>query len=160
VTEIVRSLEHHGILKCVIFNSHGGNGFKPLLRELYGKTKVFLSLVNWWTVGSDRVKEIFEKAGDHADEMETSVGLALFGDLIHLADADDGAVRQTRFEALNRGWAQITRPWHLLTTNAGVGDPRPATAEKGRRYVALVVERIAQFLKELSDAPMDATFPY
>ncbi len=160
VTEIVRSLEHHGILKFVLFNSHGGNDFKPLLRELFGKTQVFVSLVNWWTVGADRVREIFEKTGDHADEMETSVGLALFGDLIHLADADDGAVRETRFEALNRGWAQITRPWHLLTKNAGVGDPRAATAEKGRRYVAIVVERIAKFLKELSDAPMDATFPY
>jgi len=88
------------------------------------------------------------------------VGLALFGGLIHLADADDGAVRETRFEALNRGWAQITRPWHLLTKNAGVGDPRAATAEKGERYIALVVERVARFLKELSDAPMDATFPY
>jgi len=160
VTEIVRSLEHHGIRKFVIFNGHGGNDFKPLLRELYGKTSVFMALVNWWTVGSDHLKEIFSKPGDHADEMETSVGLALFGDLIHLADADDGAVRQTRFEAINRGWAQITRPWHLLTKNAGVGDPRAATPEKGRRYVEIVVERVARFLKELSDAEMDETFPY
>lgn len=160
VAEIVRSLEHHGVLKLVIFNSHGGNSFKPLLRELYGKTKVFLALVDWWTVGSDRVKEIFERMGDHADEMETSVGLALFGDLIHLPDADDGAVRPSRFEAVNRGWAQITRPWHLLTKNAGVGDPRAATADKGRRYIEIVVERVARFLKELSDAKMDATFPY
>lgn len=160
VTEIVHSLEHHGIRKVVLFNSHGGNDFKPLLRELFGKTSVFLALVNWWTVGADHAKEIFEKVGDHADEMETSVGLALFGELIHLADADDGAVRSSRFEAINRGWAQITRPWHLLTTNAGVGDPRAATAEKGRRYIAIVVERIARFLKELSDAEMDETFPY
>jgi len=160
VTEIVRSLEHHGILKVVIFNSHGGNSFKPLLRELYGKTKVFLAAVDWWTVGADRIREIFEKPGDHGDEMETSVGLALFGDLIHLADADDGAVRPCRFEAVNRGWVQITRPWHLLTRNAGVGDPRAATAEKGRRYIQLVVERVARFLKELSDATMDETFPF
>lgn len=160
VTEIVRSLEHHGVLKLVIFNSHGGNSFKPLLRELYGKTKVFLALVDWWTVGADRLKEIFQMTGDHADEMETSVGLALFGDLIHLADADDGSVRPCRLEAVNRGWAQITRPWHLLTKNAGVGDPRAASADKGRRYIQIVVQRVAQFLKELSDAKMDATFPY
>jgi len=160
VTEIIRSLEHHAILKIIIFNSHGGNAFKPLLRELYGKTKAFLALVDWWKVGADQHAEIFDHVGDHADEMETSVGLALFGDLIHLEDADDGAVRPSRFQAINRGWVQITRPWHLLTTNAGVGDPRPATAQKGQRYVDLVVERVAAFLKELSDAEMDPSFPY
>jgi creatinine amidohydrolase len=160
VTEIVRSLERHGILKFVLFNSHGGNEFKPLLRELYGRTKVFVALVDWWKVAADHAKAVFEKTGDHADEMETSVGLALFGDLIHLQDADDGAIRESRFEAINRGWVQITRPWHLLTKNSGVGDPRAATADKGERYIQLTVERVARFLKELSDATMDETFPY
>ena len=160
VTDIVRSLEHHGVRKFVLFNGHGGNTFKGLLRELFGKTKVFVTLIDWWMVAADHHKAIFEKPGDHADEMETSVGLALFPELIHLADADDGAVRETRFEAINKGWVQITRPWHLLTKNAGVGDPRAATAEKGRRYIQLTVERVARFLRELSDATMDEQFPY
>lgn len=160
VTDILRSLEHHGILKLVIFNAHGGNSFKPLLRELYGKAEAFVSLIDWWKVASDQWADIFEQVGDHADEMETSVNLALNPDLVHLDDADPGAVRETRFEAVNRGWVQITRPWHLLTTNAGVGDPRPATAEKGERVIALVVERVSRFLKELSDAEMDDQFPY
>jgi creatinine amidohydrolase len=160
VTEVVRSLECHGVLKFVVFNGHGGNTFKPLLRELYGRTKVFMVLVDWWKVALDQHRAIFEKPGDHADEMETSVGLALFGDLVHLADADDGATRATRFEALNKGWAEITRPWHLLTKNAGVGDPSAATAEKGERYIQITVERMARFLKELSDAKMDEEFPY
>ena len=160
VTEIVRSCEHHGILKFVIFNSHGGNGFKPLVRELYGKTKVFVTLVEWWKVAADRWGEIFESVGDHADEMETSVNLALNPELVHLDAADEGAVQQTRFEAINRGWAQISRPWHLLTTNSGVGDPRPATAEKGEEVIRIVVDRLSRFLKELSDAEMDESFPY
>jgi len=160
VTEIVRSLEHHGILKFVLLNSHGGNGFKPLLRELYGKTKVFVCLIDWWKVAADHYAEIFESVGDHADEMETSVGMALFGDLVHLEDADEGAVRASRFEAINQGWVQITRPWHLLTTNSGVGDPRAASAEKGERALEVVVERVSRFLKELSDAEIDEAFPY
>ena len=160
VTEIVNSLEHHGVLKLIILNAHGGNSFKPLLRELYGKTEVFCIAVDWWKVASDHFADIFEEVGDHADEMETSVNLALFGDLVHMEDADDGAVRPTRFEALNRGWAQITRPWHLLTTNAGVGNPHAATADKGTRVVEIVAERLGQFIKELSDAEMDETFPY
>lgn len=160
VTDIVRSCEHHGILKFVLFNAHGGNGFKALVRELYGKTKAFVTLLDWWKVAADRWADIFEAVGDHADEMETSVNLALNPELVHLEAADEGSVRETRFEAINRGWVQISRPWHLLTTNSGVGDPRPATAEKGEEVIRLVVDRVSRFLKELSDAEMDETFPY
>ena len=159
-TDVIRSLEHHGILKIVLFNAHGGNAFKPLLRELYGKTSAWVCLVDWWKVSMDEHPAIFEHGGDHADECETSVDLALFGDLVRMEDADDGAVVPCRFQAVNRGWVQVTRPWHLVTKNAGVGDPRQATAEKGQKVVDLVVERVSRFLKELSDATMDETFPY
>ena len=59
------------------------------------------------------------------------MGLAHFPDLVAMDQADAGAMAPTRFEAVNRGWVEITRPWHLLTTNSGAGDPRPATAAKG-----------------------------
>ncbi|MFW6107262.1 MAG: creatininase family protein [bacterium] len=160
VGDVAASLAHHGVRKLVVFNGHGGNAFKPLLRQLYGQSDVFCCLVDWWKVASDHYPEIFESVGDHADEMETSVDLALFPDLVHLEDADDGATRPSRFDAINRGWVQITRPWHLLTRNAGVGDPRPASAEKGQRVIDLVVERMGRFLKELAEAEMDETFPY
>jgi len=66
----------------------------------------------------------------------------------------------TRFEAVNRGWVEITRPWHLLTTNSGAGDPRPATATKGEALTKIVVERLAGFLQELAASPLDENFPY
>src|SRR5258706_345478 len=78
--------------------------------------------------------------------------------VMHQADA--GSMARTRFDAVNRGWVEITRPWHLLTTNSGAGDPRPATAEKGQRLTEIVVERLAGFLVELSAAPVDDSFPY
>jgi len=41
--------------------------------------------------------------------------------------ADERRKTPTRFEAVNRGRVSITRPSHLLTTNAGAGNPtRPA----------------------------------
>ena len=48
------------------------------------------------------------------------------------------------------GGSSCTRPWHLLTTNSGSGDPRAATAAKGEELTALVVERIGRFLCELA----------
>ena len=60
------------------------------------------------------------------------MGLAHFPDLVTMDQADAGTMAPSRFEAVNQGWVQITRPWHLLTTNSGAGDPRPATAAQGR----------------------------
>ena len=97
--------------------------------------------------------------------METSFALAFCPDLIARNPdgkfaADEGRKARTRFEAVNRGWVSITRPWHLLTTNGGAGNPHKATAEKGRRMMAILVERLAKFLIELSDAKVDDRFPY
>jgi creatinine amidohydrolase len=160
VMDIIHSLEFHGVHKLMIVNGHGGNDFKPLLRDMSRKTKVFVCLVDWWKVGSDKAKEVFQHDGEHADEMETSVGMALFGDLVHLADAGDGATNRSRFEAINRGWVSIARPWHLVTKDSTYGDPRKASKQKGEAYVEIVVDRLAQFVIKLSRAPIDERFPY
>ncbi|MBI4553599.1 MAG: creatininase family protein [Candidatus Latescibacteria bacterium] len=160
LTEIVHSLDHHGIRKLILLNGHGGNECKAFLRDIHGQTGVFITAVDWWKIPNDIRREVFEEDGDHADEMETSVGLYLFPDLVHPEDADAGTVRSTRFDGINAGWAAITRPWHLLTTNSGVGDPRKGTREKGERFVEVAVDRLARFITELSNAEMDGTFPY
>ncbi|MGZ3390340.1 MAG: creatininase family protein, partial [Isosphaeraceae bacterium] len=74
--------------------------------------------------------------------------------------ADAGSVRQSRFSAVNKGWVEITRPWHILTTNSGSGDPRAATAAKGQALTDLVCERIGSFLVELARSPLDEVFPF
>ena len=165
ITDLVKSLEHHGIRKLVLLNSHGGNDLKPLLRELYGKTTVNIFLCNWYTAIGELKSEIFTHPDDHAGEMETSFGLAYFPDLVgRNADgtliADDGKVAKSRFEAVNKGWISITRPWHLLTTNSGSGYPHEATAEKGRKLIDVVVQRLSPFLVELSAAKLDEKFPF
>ena len=167
IKDIVDSLAKHGIHKLMILNSHGGNDFKPLLRELMNQTPVKLFLCNWYSSASaDRHHEIFESAGDHAGEMETALALAYFPQFVATdpetgqITADDGAVNKTRFEAVNNGWVSISRPWHLLTKNTGSGDPHPATAEKGEKLMELLVERISTFLVELAAADLDEQFPF
>ncbi len=165
VEDLVDSLVQHGILKIVLLNSHGGNGLKPVLRELYGRTEAHLFLCNWYTVFGDVYHEIFQEKDDHAGEMETSFALAYCPELVGrkpdgTLTADEGRTAQTRFEAVNRGWVSITRPWHLLTTNAGVTDPHAAAADKGRRMMEVLVKRLSTFLVELSAAEVDARFPY
>jgi creatinine amidohydrolase len=158
--DLVESLERQGVRKLVLLNGHGGNELKPLIRQLHHRTGVFLCQCDWYRMAADLVRDIFEKPGEHADEVETSLGLAYFPELVHLELADDGAAKPSRFAAINRGWVNITRPWHLVSANTGLGDPRAATADKGRRLMEALTERLAGFLTELAAATIDATFPF
>jgi creatinine amidohydrolase len=165
VTDLVASLENSGIRKLILLNSHGGNDMKPLLRELYGKTSVHLFLCNWYSMILDQYDDIFDNRDDHAGEMETSFALAFLPELVEKhpdgrVAADDGSPAPMQFRALQEGWVSITRPWHLLTKQAGVGNPFAATAEKGERFVELIVERLAEFIVELSNSRIDDRFPF
>lgn len=160
LADLADSLERQGVRKLVLLNGHGGNELKPLTRELHHRTGVFLCVCDWYRLATDVYKDIFERPGEHADEVETSLGLAFFPELMKLELADDGAVRPTRFEALNRGWVSITRPWHLVSKNTGLGDPSAASPEKGQRLMEVLTQRLGDFLVELAAAEMDRDFPY
>ncbi len=165
VTDLVGSLERSGLHRLLLLNSHGGNDLKPLLRQLYGRTEVRIFLCDWFRMIRDVYGEIFEQPDDHAGEMETSLALAYFPDLVARAPdgallAGPGATARCRFRAVEEGWVTITRPWHLYTVDSGAGDPRAASAEKGERLMAVIVERLAPFLVELAAADLDERFPY
>jgi creatinine amidohydrolase len=160
LADLADSLERQGLRKLVLLNGHGGNELKPLTRELHHRTRVFLCVCDWFRMAADVYPRLFACPGEHADEVETSLGLAFFPDLVHPELADDGAARPSRLEAINKGWVSITRPWHLVSKNTGLGDPSAATAEKGQRLMEVVTVRLASFLVQLAAAKMDDSFPY
>lgn len=160
LADLTDSLERQGIRKLVLLNGHGGNELKPLTRELHHRTKVFLCVCDWFRMAVDLYPQIFQEPGEHADEVETSLGLAYFPQFVQVELADAGAAAPSRFEAINKGWVSITRPWHLATTNTGLGNPHRATAQKGRQLMDVLVERLGRFLIDLAASPVDASFPY
>ena len=132
LTDLVDSLERQGVRKLVLLNGHGGNELKPLTRELHHRTRVFLCVCDWFRMAKDVYPTLFERPGEHADEVETSLGLAFFPELCTWRKpADDGAV-PTAFEAINRGWISITRPgtWRPRTP-AWASPPPPPTRAAG-----------------------------
>ena len=151
LADLVESLERARIGKLVIVNGHGGNDFRQILRELQVRTTVFLSLINWYKVVDPA--PFFSDLGDHAGELETSVMLHLAPELVlPLEEAGPGRARAFRLRGLREGWAWAQRDWPHVTADTGVGDPSAATTEKGARYVAEVVERMATYFVELSRA--------
>jgi creatinine amidohydrolase len=160
LTDLVDSLERQRIRKLVLLNGHGGNELKPLTRQLHHRTTVFLCVCDWFRMAADLSRTLFDQPGEHADEVETSLGLAFFPQWLRPELADDGAAKPSRFEAINRGWISITRPWHLVSANTGLGDPKAATDEKGRRFMEAMTRRLSEFLVQLAASPLDDTFPY
>jgi creatinine amidohydrolase len=151
LADIVHSLAHQHIRKLVILNGHGGNDFRQMIRELQPRTPVFLCSIDWYRVVDPR--EYFEQSGDHAGEMETSVMMHVAAELVRpLAEAGDGRARRPKLTGMREGWAWAPRRWTQVTADTGVGDPRAASADKGARYAAALVERVAGFLGDLAAA--------
>lgn len=148
-------LQRQGLNKLVILNGHGGNYFKQMTRELYAfYPEVFVATLDWWKVVN--WNEYFDDPGDHAGEMETSAMLHIAPQWVRpLTEAGDGAAKKFRVKGLKDGWVSAQRKWTAVTADTGVGDPRPATAEKGARYLAATCEQIAAFLAELAAADLN-----
>lgn len=157
LADVVASLEGQGVLKLVIVNGHGGNDFRQMIRELQPKTNVFLAVINWWSCVD--VKKYFEETGDHAGEAETSAVMHLAPQQVRaLSEAGSGKARKSKLTGIREGWAWAPRRWTQVTDDTGIGNPAKATAKKGRAYVNDAVDRIAQFLVELS--ALDTKQPY
>lgn len=148
--DVVETLNRHGIHKLIILNSHGGNDFKTMIRELGLKfPKMFLSSCDWFK--SIDQKEFFENKDDHAGEMETSLLMHLRPELVlPIDEAGTGVSKKYKYLAIQQGWAWAERQWTKITNDTGVGDPRKATAEKGERYFKSVTQKVAQFFLELA----------
>ena len=151
--DVVDSLAAH-VRKLVVLNGHGGNDFRQMIRELSPRTQLYLCAIEWWKIVDPH--GFFEKSGDHAGELETSVMMHVAPSLVRpLSEAGSGAAKKPRPQGMREGWAWAPRAWTRVTSDTGIGDPSRATAEKGARYTRAVVERIAEFLVELAAADPD-----
>ncbi|WP_422083922.1 creatininase family protein [Ulvibacterium sp.] len=153
--DVVEVLNRQGIYKLLIFNSHGGNNFKPLVRELGLKfPKMFISFSNW-PQAVDK-SDYFQEDGDHADEMETSLMLYLRPDLVLPKEKwGSGGSKKYRIKAFSEGWVWAERKWSQISEDTGVGNPMYSTSEKGERFYKDVTQKMGNFLFELCEADIN-----
>ncbi len=153
--DLVKALYNQGVKKIVILNGHGGNDFKPLIREVQAEYKdAFLGLMEWFKLLE--LKEYFEDDGDHAGEMETALIQYLFPDLVlPLNEAGDGKSKNFKLKALQEKLAWTPRNWSKVSGDTGVGNPVKATPEKGKLYFEAITSIISDFLVELADSDLD-----
>ncbi len=151
LADIASSLAVQGIHKLVIVNSHGGNDFRQMIRELQPRVDIFISTINWWSCLESA--PYFDEPGDHAGELETSVMMAIAPVTLRaLSEAGPGKAKKFRIAGLRDGWAWAPRKWTEVTDDTGVGNPEKATREKGEKFLKAVTERIAGYLVDVASA--------
>ena len=159
VTDIGRSLARHGFRKILLVNGHGSN--VPFLdeaaRNITNGTEAICAMASWWSlIPHPLLRELRESEYPggmaHGCELETSVLLHLRPDLVQMEKAE----KDISFQATEFFYWDLQTPspiffqeWFSRYSRTGtVGDPTKATAEKGRRFVEAVVERMVTLIRE------------
>jgi len=150
--DVAATLQRQKIRKLLIFNSHGGNNFKPLVRELGLRyPELFICFSNWFHAVER--KDFFREDGDHADEMETSLMQYLKpGLVLPKEDWGEGRSKKYRIAAFQEGWVWAERKWSQVSADTGIGNPKYASAEKGEGYFKAVTEKMGKLFLELCRA--------
>lgn len=144
---------HHGFRRIVFVNGHGGNNVPGQqavfeLRQRHRKREdVLLVFATYWLLGGKPYEadaSIAQKRMGHACEWETSMMLRLaphlVGDLKKVEPVEFG----NPFEPASRGWVTQDR-----SAAGHIGDPRPATAEKGETIFRTFADDVVQMLQRV-----------
>lgn len=167
--EILGSIARAGFRKILVINSHGGNVSALDLvltkcRESYPSTRIVG--VTYWNAAPAELSAIRESAlggMGHACELETSIVLAVRPELVrgeHVAP--DGRQAVSEFSAkdmLKGGSVTVSRHFSEISQYGAVGDPRSASAEKGERFLAAIVNRLAKLVGEIESGRIDEFRP-
>ena len=150
--DILSVLDRQGIHKFMILNSHGGNNWKSIVRELgLLFPEMFLCVGEWVKVVN--LNDYFDEPGDHAGEMETSLILHLAPELVlPKEDWGDGIEKKNKIKAFNEGWAWKERPWSQVSEDTGIGNPIASTKEKGENFFNAVCNKLGDLFLEISKA--------
>ncbi|TVZ57530.1 creatinine amidohydrolase [Flavobacteriaceae bacterium MAR_2010_105] len=153
--DIVQVLDKQNIQKLVIVNSHGGNNFKQMIRELSLEfPSVFVCALNWWQVAN--AKKYFDEPGDHAGELETSAIMHISPNLVlPLEQAGGGTSKTFKLKGLKEGWVTTQRQWTEVSEDTGVGNPQFASKEKGKAFLDTIVQKVADFFEELHHSDLN-----
>ncbi len=89
--DVAGSLKRQGISRLLLLNAHGGNDFKPLIRDAQLETGMLIVLANFFQMCPDIEKQVFDNPGDHAGQLETSFLLHVCPQWVQLEQAGRGA---------------------------------------------------------------------
>ena len=151
--EICDEISRNGFKKILIVNGHGGNIhiLRIFLKEVLNKRKdyVLYALIGPMSPVMDIINEMFKgRRVGHACELETSIGLYLFEDLIKMENVkQEAAVGSLPLPKE----IETSVNWQAYALQVYLGDPRKATKEKGKIIVDKLVEFLADAIRKIKN---------
>jgi creatinine amidohydrolase len=158
--DVVTSLTHQGFKKIVLVNGHGSNPpiLWQIMTEMNREPDVMLLTLSWWELIMDEYEKVIEKKGGmHADELETSLIMAL-GEQVDMSKAEKTSLSNVfpdfQSPSYSTLFSQSVYFWRTGHVRAGMpsgvmGDPTKSSKEKGQKILNAAVTRLAKLLREL-----------
>jgi creatinine amidohydrolase len=160
VQEVAHSLVRHGARRIVFLNTgisrSTGLPIGVAAREVHQQDGVPTLLVSWDDLETAEVEELAEqRAGGHADELETSVVLYLRPEMVHMdrAPTDYGQPAGEVGPGYRPGGFSRTPGTPEYSETGIFGDATLATAEKGRRVVEIMTREWLRALRAFATTP-------
>jgi creatinine amidohydrolase len=153
LNNLLENFLFHGFRRLLLINGHGGNivpaqqaVFETRQRHRQQHDLLLLS-ATYWLLGSKPQElnaGISQMRMGHGCEWETSMVLRLAPHLVHDQQNTEFVDWGKPFEPANRGWVMKDRsvPGHI-------GDPRPATAEKGEVMFSAFSADVVKLLERM-----------
>lgn len=141
------SLVENGIKSILLLNSHHGNVgvLQYIAQNLYRKvpSNIGVYAINYW--------HLLHGDFDHAGEIETSLVLAIAPSLVRMDKAEPNLKKLSKSKVAYSSITNNPGSFINITGNGVWGDPRDATAQKGRMLLEEIVKTLSQTIFELEN---------
>jgi creatinine amidohydrolase len=153
-----------GFRRIFLLLSHGGNDV-PCQEVIYRlaikyrtRSDFWIASAGWWLVAAEdlRLPEMTTARPTHACEYETSLMLALRGDLVDMTQAEGRTLwMDSRYYApdmttTRASKVHVSLPFEHMTSTGALGRPDLGTEEKGSKLLEAISHRIVEFVREFS----------
>ncbi|WP_276300362.1 creatininase family protein [Halorussus lipolyticus] len=161
VADILASVTEHGVRKAVVVNGHGGNSdaLRRAARTLRNEEVAFTAPWNWWSNLDALIEEELDTSLGHADEVETSMMLAVADEWVResaLEDAEDGGADS---------WGKSVRGASIgfdtidFSESGAVGEPTAGSREVGEKLLAHAEDDLSALVDWLAEQAMADLWP-
>jgi len=165
ITDVTKSLAHHGFRRILLLNSHGSN--HPVLDLAARKTVIQSGIIcvsaSYWNLISQRINELrkSEIGGiAHAGEFEAAMYMHLHPELVDLDKAEKQILHNAGSKFFNLDLAaggspaNLMRWWSEISPDGTMGDPTVADAETGRLFLEAAVNATVELVQEIRAMPI------
>ena len=150
---VMKGIFKHGFRYLVILNGHGGNipELNIAAKSATDTGQRAVIIVNWWKELAESARALVEEtSGGHAAEDETSEVLHVRPDLVNMSKLESHRV-VSKFTIISGMLREELLP------SAMHGDPRKATAEKGRLIFEQAEEELIALINQLEKGELPIT---